>query len=200
MILRKEERDMASLKGSKTEQNLLAAFAGESQARNRYTIAGSIAKKEGYEQIRGIFLETAENELEHGKLFYKLLEGGEATITAGYPTGVPGDTLAQLKAAAAGENMEWTTLYTGFADVADGEGFKDAAGTFRLVAEVEQWHERRYNKLIEAVQTNTVFKRPEKALWKCRNCGRVMEVTEPPDKCPTCDHPRAYFELYAENY
>jgi rubrerythrin len=96
--------------------------------------------------------------------------------------------------------MEWTTLYTGFADVADQEGFKDAAGTFRLVAEVEQWHERRYNQLIEAVQTNTVFKRPEKALWKCRNCGRVMEVTEPPDKCPTCDHPRAYFELYAENY
>jgi rubrerythrin len=191
---------MASLKGSKTEQNLLAAFAGESQARNRYTIAASIGKKEGYEQIRGIFLETADNELEHGKLFYKLLEGGEATITAGYPAGVPGDTLAQLKAAAAGEKMEWTTLYTGFADVADGEGFKDAADTFRLVAEVEKWHERRYNKLIEAVQGNTVFKKPEKALWKCRNCGRVMEVAEPPEKCPTCEHPRAYFELYAENY
>ena len=191
---------MASLKGSKTEHNLLAAFAGESQARNRYTIAASKAKKEGYEQIRGIFLETAENELEHAKLFYKLLEGGEATITAGYPAGVPGDTLAQLKAAAAGENMEWTTLYTGFADVADGEGFKDAADTFRLVAEVEKWHERRYNKLIEAVQGNTVFKKPEKALWKCRNCGRVMDVTEPPEECPTCKHPRAYFELYAENY
>ncbi len=191
---------MASLKGSKTEHNLLAAFAGESQARNRYTIAASIAKKEGYEQIRGIFLETAENELEHAKLFYKLLEGGEATITAGYPAGVPGDTLAQLKAAAAGEKMEWTTLYTGFADVADEEGFKDAADTFRLVAEVEKWHERRYNKLIEAVQGNTVFKRSEKALWKCRNCGRVMEVAEAPEKCPTCLHPRAYFELYAENY
>ena len=191
---------MASLKGSKTEQNLLAAFAGESQARNRYTIAASIAKREGYEQIRGIFLETAENELEHAKLFVKLLEGGEATITAGYPAGVPGDTLAQLKAAAAGENMEWTTLYTGFADVADQEGFKDAANTFRLVAEVEKWHERRYNKLIEAVQGNTVFKKSEKALWKCRNCGRVMEVVEPPEKCPTCEHPRAYFELYAENY
>ena len=191
---------MTSLKGSKTEHNLLAAFAGESQARNRYTIAASIAKKEGYEQIKGIFLETAENELEHAKLFVKLLEGGEATITAGYPAGVPGDTLAQLKAAAAGENMEWTTLYTGFADVADQEGFKDAANTFRLVAEVEKWHERRYNKLIEAVQGNTVFKKSEKALWKCRNCGRVMEVVEPPEKCPTCEHPWAYFELYAENY
>jgi len=191
---------MASLKGSKTEHNLLAAFAGESQARNRYTIAASIAKREGYEQIRGIFLETAENELEHAKLFVKLLEGGEATITAGYPAGVPGGTLAQLKAAAAGEKMEWTTLYSGFADVADQEGFKDAANTFRLVAEVEKWHERRYNKLIEAVQANTVFKKSEKALWKCRNCGRVMELTEAPEKCPTCEHPRAYFELYAENY
>ena len=191
---------MALLKGSKTEQNLLAAFAGESQARNRYTIAASIAKKEGYEQIRGIFLETADNELEHAKLFVKLLEGGEATITAGYPAGVPGDTLAQLKAAAAGEKMEWTTLYSGFAEVADQEGFKDAADTFRLVAEVEKWHERRYNKLIEAVQANTVFKKPETALWKCRNCGRVVEAQEAPEKCPTCLHPRAYFELYAENY
>lgn len=191
---------MPSLKGSKTEQNLLAAFAGESQARNRYTIAASVAKKEGYEQIGGIFLETAENELEHAKLFVKLLEGGEATITAGYPAGVPGDTLAQLKAAAAGEKMEWTTLYSGFADAADGEGFKDAAGTFRRVAEVEKWHERRYNKLIEAVQANTVFKKPEKVLWKCRNCGRVVEAQEAPEKCPTCLHPRAYFELYAENY
>jgi rubrerythrin len=191
---------MPSLKGSKTEQNLLAAFAGESQARSRYTIAASIAKKEGYEQIRGIFLETAENELEHAKLFYKLLEGGEATITAGYPAGVPGDTLAQLKAAAAGEKMEWTTLYSGFSDVADGEGFKDAAKTFRVIAEVEKWHERRYNKLIEAVQAKAVFKKPEKALWKCRNCGRVLEALEPPAICPTCDHPQAYFELYAENY
>jgi len=191
---------MASLKGSKTEQNLLAAFAGESQARSRYTIAASIAKKEDYEQIRGIFLETAENELEHAKLFVKLLEGGEATITAGYPAGVPGDTLAQLKAAAAGEKMEWNTLYSGFAEVADQEGFKDAADTFRLIAEVEKWHERRYNKLIEAVQANTVFKKPETALWKCRNCGRVVKAQEAPEKCPTCLHPRAYFELYAENY
>jgi len=191
---------MSSLKGSKTEQNLLAAFAGESQARNRYTNAASIAKKEGYEQIRGIFLETAENELEHAKLFYKLLEGGEATITAGYPARVPGDTLAQLKAAAAGEKMEWTTLYSSFADVAKGEGFNNAAETFRLVAEVEKWHERRYNKLIEAVQAKAVFKKPEKVLWKCRNCGRVLEAQEAPEKCPTCLHPQAYFELYAENY
>lgn len=191
---------MASLKGSKTEQSLLAAFAGESQARNRYTVAASIAKKEGYEQIRGIFLETAENELEHAKLFYRHLEGGETTITAGYPAGVPGDTLVQLKAAAAGEKMEWTTLYTGFADVADEEGFKDVARTFRQVAAVEEWHERRYNRLIEAVQANTVFKKPEKVLWKCRNCGRIVEAAAAPEKCPTCDHPRAFFEIHAENY
>ena len=191
---------MATLKGSQTEKNLLTAFAGESQARNRYTYAASIARKEGYGQISGIFLETADNEKEHGKLFYSQLEGGEATITAGYPAAVIGDTLAQLKAAAAGENMEWTTLYTGFADVAEQEGFKEAARTFRQVAEVEQWHERRYNKLIEAVKGGTVFKKPEKAFWKCRNCGRVIESTEPPDTCPTCQHPQAYFELLAENY
>jgi rubrerythrin len=191
---------MPSLQGSKTEHNLLAAFAGESQARNRYTMAASIAKKDGYEQIRGIFLETAENELEHAKLFFRHLEGGEATITAGYPAGVPGDTLEQLKSAAAGEKLEWTTLYTGFADVAQEEGFKDVTTTFRQVAEVEQYHERRYNKLIEAVSAGTVFKKPEKALWKCRNCGRVVETTEAPATCPTCLHSKAYFELYAENY
>ncbi len=191
---------MPTLKGSKTEHNLLASFAGESQARNRYTMAAGIAKKEGYEQIRGIFLETAENELEHAKLFFRLLEGGEATITAGYPAGVPGGTLEQLKAAAAGEKMEWTTIYADFADIADQEGFKDAARTFKEVAEVEQWHERRYNKLIEALAAGTVFKKPEKALWKCRNCGRVVEATEPPNPCPTCDHAKAHFELLAENY
>ena len=191
---------MPSLQGSQTEHNLLAAFAGESQARNRYTMAASIAKKEGYEQIRGIFLETAENELEHAKLFFRHLEGGEVTITAGYPAGVPGDTLVQLKSAAAGEKMEWTTIYTGFADVAQEEGFKDVTTTFRQVAEVEQYHERRYNKLIEAVSAGTVFKKPEKALWKCRNCGRVVETTEAPALCPTCLHEKAYFELYTENY
>ena len=134
---------MPALQGSKTEHNLLAAFAGESQARNRYTMAAGIAKKEGYEQIRGIFLETAENELEHAKLFFRHLEGGEVTITAGYPAGVPGDTLVQLKAAAAGEKAEWTTIYTGFADIAQEEGFNDVATTFRQVAAVEEYHERR---------------------------------------------------------
>jgi len=191
---------MPTLKGSKTEQNLLAAFAGESQARNRYTFAAGIAKKEGFEQISGIFLETADNEKEHAKLFYRQLEGGEATITAGYPAGVPGDTLAQLQAAAAGEKLEWTTLYTGFSDIANQEGFKEAAQVFTQVAEVEQWHERRYNKLIEAVKGVTLFKKPEKALWKCRNCGRVIESAEAPAMCPTCQHPKAYFELLAENY
>ena len=191
---------MASLKGSKTEQNLLAAFAGESQARNRYTMAAKIAKKEGYEQISAIFMETADNELEHAKVFFRQLEGGEATITAGYPAGVVGGTLEQLKSAAAGERMEWTTLYTGFGDVADQEGFKDASRAFEKIAEVEKWHERRYNKLIEAVQAATVFKKPQTVLWKCRNCGRVIEAAEAPEICPSCDHPRAYFELLAENY
>jgi rubrerythrin len=191
---------MPTLKGSKTEHNLLAAFAGESQARNRYSFAASIARKEGYEQIGSIFGETADNEKEHAKVFFKLLQGGEATITAGYPAGLSGDTLAQLKAAAAGEKHEWTTLYTGFADDAAQEGFKDVAETFRQVAAVEEWHERRYNKLIEAIQSKTVFKKSQKALWKCRNCGRVVEAAEAPAKCPTCQHPQAFFELLAENY
>ena len=191
---------MPTLKGSETEKNLLAAFAGESQARSRYTMSAKIAKKEGYEQIFGIFMETAENELEHAKMFFKQLEGGEATITAGYPAGVPGDTLAQLQAAAAGEKLEWTTLYTGFSDVARQEGFQEIGDVFDRIAEVEQWHERRYNKLIEAVENGTVFKSPTKAYWKCRNCGRVHEGTEPPDICPTCLHPKAHFELLAENY
>lgn len=191
---------MASLKGSQTEHNLLAAFAGESQARNRYAMAAKISKKEGYEQISGIFMETAENELEHAKVFFRQLEGGEATITAGYPAGVIGGTLEQLEAAAAGERMEWTTIYTGFSDVAEQEGFKSAAHVFTQIAEVEQWHERRYNKLIEAVKESTVFKRPQKVLWKCRNCGRVMESADAPAVCPTCDHPQAHFELFVENY
>ena len=191
---------MATLKGSKTEHNLLAAFAGESQARNRYTMAAKIAKKEGYEQISAIFMETAENELEHAKVFFRQLEGGEATITAGYPAGVIGGTLEQLEAAAAGERMEWTTLYTGFADVAKQEGFEKAAYAFSQIAEVEHWHERRYNKLIEAVKESTVFVRPQKVLWKCRNCGRVIEAPQAPEVCPTCDHPQSHFELFVENY
>lgn len=191
---------MPTLKGSKTEHNLLAAFAGESQARNRYSFAASIARKEGYEQISGIFIETAENEKEHAKVFFNHLQGGEATITAGYPAGLSADTLGQLKAAAAGERHEWTTLYTGFADDAAQEGFKDIAETFNQVAVVEEWHERRYNKLIETVQNKSVFKKSQKALWKCRNCGRVVEAVEAPAKCPTCQHPQAFFELYADNY
>ena len=191
---------MPRLKGSKTEHNLLAAFAGESQARNRYSFAASVARKEGYEQISSIFAETADNEKEHAKVFFKHLQGGEAAITASYPAGLSGDTLAQLKAAAAGERHEWTTLYTGFADQASQEGFKDVAETFKQVAAVEEWHERRYNKLIEAVQNKTVFKKPQKALWKCRNCGRVVEAVEAPAVCPTCQHPQAFFEIYAANY
>ena len=191
---------MPTLKGSKTEHNLLAAFAGESQARNRYTFAASISRKEGYEQISRIFTETADNEKEHAKLFFSHLQGGEVTITAGYPAGVLGNTLEQLKAAAAGEKLEWTTLYQNFADVAAQEGFKDVATTFKQVAIVEEWHERRYNKLIEAVQNEAVFKKPQKALWKCLNCGRVVEAVEAPTKCPTCQHPQAFFELFAENY
>lgn len=191
---------MPTLKGSKTEHNLLAAFAGESQARNRYSFAAGIAKKEGFEQISAIFHETADNEREHAKLFFKQLEGGECTITAGYPAGVIGDTLAQLKAAAAGEKMEWTTLYTGFAEDATQEGFREAARIFSQVAEVERWHEQRFNKLIDAVEGQTVFKRPQKVLWICRNCGRVLESTDAPAKCPTCEHPQAYFELFTENY
>jgi rubrerythrin len=191
---------MSPLKGSKTEQNLLAAFAGESQARNRYSLAASIARKEGYEQISRIFTETADNEREHAKLFFNHLQGGEVTITAGYPAGIPGGTLDQLKSAAAGEKFEWTTLYTGFASDADQEGFKDMASTFRQVAIVEEWHERRYNRLIEAVQNGKVFKKSKQVLWKCLNCGRVVEAEEAPAKCPTCLHPQAFFELLAENY
>jgi rubrerythrin len=191
---------MATLKGSKTELNLLAAFAGESQARNRYSFAASIARKEGYEQISSLFLQTADDEKQHAKLFFNRLQGGEATITAGYPAGVGGNTLVQLKAAAAGERHEWTTLYTGFADEAIQEGFQDVAELFKQVGAVEEWHERRYNKLAEAVQSKSVFKKPQKVHWRCRECGRVVEALEAPLKCPTCAHPQAFFELYAENY
>ena len=191
---------MTTLKGSRTEHNLLAAFAGESQARNRYSFAASIARKEGYEQISSLFLQTSDDEKQHAKLFFNLLQGGEATITAAYPAGVGGDTLALLKAAAAGERHEWTTLYTGFAEDASQEGFQKAAEIFKQVGAVEQWHERRYNKLAEAVQNKNVFKKPQKALWRCRECGRVVEAFEAPLKCPTCAHPQAFFELYAENY
>jgi rubrerythrin len=188
------------LKGSKTEHNLLAAFAGESQARNRYTYFASAARKEGYRQIEAIFLETAENEKEHGKRFFSFLQGGDVTITAAYPAGPVGTTAENLAAAAAGEHLEWTQLYVDAAGIARDEGFPEIGAQFDSIAAVETWHEKRYLKLLERVKNGTVFKREQKVLWKCRNCGRVIEGTEPPKKCPTCLHPQEYFEIYDENY
>jgi len=188
------------LKGSQTEKNLLAAFAGESQARNRYTFFASVAKKEGYEQISGVFQETADNEKEHGQLFFNHLKGGTAEITATYPAGITGTTAKNLLAAAEGEKLEWGTLYPGFAEVAEKEGFKDVGKTFRMVASVEAYHERRYRKLLASVEQGTVFKRSSTIKWKCRNCGHVYEGVEAPDKCPVCSHPRSFFEIWVENY
>lgn len=188
------------LKGSRTEKNLLAAFAGESQARNRYTYFASKARKEGYEQIAAIFLETADNEKEHAKLFFNLLKGGEAEIVASYPAGVVGTTADNLKAAADGENLEWTTLYQNFADIAQKEGFSKAADTFAQVAKVEQYHEARYLSLLKNVKEGKVFKKNAPVQWHCRNCGYVFEGTEAPEVCPVCKHPRAFFEVLAENY
>jgi rubrerythrin len=187
-------------KGSKTEKNLLAAFAGESQARNRYTFFASEARKAGYEQISAIFLETADNEKEHAKLFFKLLKGGEVQITAGYPAGVIGDVTANLKAAAEGENLEWTTLYSNFAETAKQEGFMDACQTFTQVAKVEKFHEDRYRAILKNVQEGKVFKKDSQIKWHCRNCGYVHEGKEAPEKCPVCAHPRAFFEVLGENY
>jgi rubrerythrin len=186
--------------GSQTEKNLLAAFAGESQARTRYTFFSSAAKKEGYEQIAGIFDETSDNEKEHAKLFFKHLKGGIVEITASYPAGFIGTTAENLKAAAEGEKLEWGTLYPNFAEVAEQEGFKDVASTFRMVAKVEAYHERRYNKLLESVKQDKVFKKDQPIKWKCRNCGYVFEGSQVPDKCPVCAHPKAYFEVWVENY
>jgi rubrerythrin len=188
------------LKGSKTEKNLLASFAGESQARNRYTFFASVAKKEGYEQIGGIFQETADNEKEHAELFFKHLQGGMVDINAAYPAGVIASTAENLKAAAEGEKMEWGTIYPNFADVAEQEGFSEVANTFRNVAKVEAYHERRYMKLLENVTQGKVFKKNAPIKWKCRNCGFVFEGTEVPDKCPVCSHDRSYFEVWCENY
>ena len=188
------------LKGSRTEKNLLAAFAGESQARNRYTFFASVAKKEGYEQISAIFQETANNEKEHAELFFKLLKGGTVEITASYPAGIIGTTPKNLTAAAEGENLEWGTLYPSFAEVAEEEGFTDAARTFSMIAEVERYHERRYRKLLTNVEQGKVFKRDSPIKWKCRNCGYVYEGDEAPERCPVCDHARSYFEVWCENY
>ena len=188
------------LKGSRTERNLLAAFAGESQARNRYTFFASVAKKEGYEQISAIFQETADNEKEHAELFFKLFKGGMVEITAAYPAGVIGSTKENLKEAAEGEKLEWGTLYPNFAEVAEKEGFKEVARTFRNVAMVENHHERRYRKLLANIEQGKVFKKDAPVKWKCRNCGYVFEGSEVPDKCPVCAHAKSYFEVWCENY
>ncbi|HHX65398.1 MAG TPA: rubrerythrin family protein [Chloroflexi bacterium] len=191
---------MASIKGTRTEKNLLAAFAGESQARNRYTFFASVARKEGYEQIAWIFEDTAANEKEHAEMFFKQLEGGDVEIQASYPAGVIGDTAANLEAAAAGENLEWTTLYKDFEQVAREEGFPQIAAIFREIAEVEEEHEKRYLKLLENVRNGTVFQRDEPVKWRCRNCGYVHEGKSAPKVCPACRHPQSYYELMPENY
>lgn len=188
-----------SLKGSKTEHNLMAAFAGESQARNRYTYYASVAKKEGYEQISAIFLETADNEKEHAKRFFKFLEGTPVEITATYPSSF-GDTASNLKAAASGENEEWTELYPTFADIAEQEGFVEIAVAFKKIAEVEKQHEARYLKLLENIESKKVFLKDIKVDWKCRNCGYIHYGESSPKLCPACVHPQAFFELRCENY
>lgn len=191
---------MKSIKGTKTEKHLLESFAGESQARNRYSYFSSQAKKEEYEQISWIFADTADNEKEHAKRFFKFLEGGDVEITASYPAGVIGNTLDNLKAAAAGENLEHTVLYPEAARVADEEGFSEIATVFREIAEVEEEHEKRYRALIGNIENNRVFKRDTVVKWRCRNCGYVHEGKEAPVECPACAHPQAYYELLAENY
>ena len=189
-----------SIKGTKTEKNLLAAFAGESQARNRYTYFASTARKEGFEQIANIFLETAENEKEHAKIYFQHIEGGDVEIMAAYPAGVIGDTKSNLEAAAAGENMEWTTLYANFAKIAREEGFLEVAISFEQISKVEKFHESRYRKLIANIAGNEVFKKKTTVKWHCTNCGYVHEGPEAPKECPACKHPQSYYEVLAENY
>lgn len=189
-----------SIKGTRTEQNLLKAFAGEAQARNRYTYFASAAKKEGYEQISAVFFETAENEKEHAKVFFKYLEGGDVEITASYPAGIIGTTRENLDHAAAGEHLEWTTLYADFEKVAREEGFTDIADSFKEISEVEEFHEKRYRKLSANISGGSVFKKDASAKWHCRNCGYVHEGPEAPKECPACAHPQSYYEMLAENY
>ncbi len=191
---------MASLKGTQTENNIMAAFAGESQARNRYTYFASKAKKEGFVQISTIFEETANHEKEHAKRLFKLLEGGEVEITGSFPAGVIGATLDNLKGSAAGENHEHTEMYPGFAITAREEGFNDIADIFEAIAVAEKQHEKRYNDLIANIEAGRVFKRDSEVTWRCRNCGYVHTGTEAPDACPACVHPQAHFELLGENY
>ena len=189
-----------SIKGTQTEKNLLTSFAGESQARMRYTYFASVAKKEGYEQIAAIFTETADQEKEHAKRMFKWLEGGMVEITASYPAGVIGTTAENLKAAAAGENEEWTADYPHFADVADEEGFTAIAAMYRNIAIAEKAHEERYLAFLANIENESVFKKEETTVWQCRNCGFVHEGTEAPKACPACLHPQAYFEVKKTNY
>ena len=191
---------MASLKGSRTEKNLLKSFAGESQARNRYTFFASVARKEGYIQIQRIFEETAANEKEHAEVFFKHLEGGDVEITASYPAGKIGTTEENLLAAAEGEHLEWGALYPDFAKVASEEGFLEVAESYEEIAEVEEEHEKRYRKLLENVKNGTVFKRDEEVEWHCLNCGYIHHGKEAPEVCPACEHPQSYYELHIPNY
>ena len=191
---------MKNLKGTESEKYLLASFAGESQARMRYTYFASKAKKEGYEQISALFSETADNEKEHAEIFFKYLQGGDVEIKASYPAGKIGTTEENLLAAAEGEKMEWGTIYPNFADVAEKEGFNDIATSFREIAKVESYHEKRYRKLLDNVKNKHVFKKHKTVKWKCRNCGYVHEGTEAPDICPACKYKQSYYELWIENY
>jgi len=189
-----------SIKGTKTEKNLLTSFAGESQARNRYTYFASQAKKEGFEQISFIFDETASQEKEHAKRFFSYLEGGEVAVDAKFPAGVVGKTVDNLKAAAAGENYEQTTMYPGFAKIAREEGFDEIADLWDRVSVAERFHEKRYRDLAANIDAGRVFKRDQKVVWRCRNCGYIHEGTQAPEQCPACKHPKAYFELKGENW
>ncbi len=189
-----------SIKGTQTEKNLLAAFAGESQARTRYTYFASAARKEGFEQIANIFMETAENEKEHAKVFFKYLEGGDLEITAAYPAGMIKDTKSNLEAAANGEQHEWTTLYADFAKIAKSEGFDDVARSFEQISKVEKFHEARYRKLVSNIASSEVFKKKTPVKWHCINCGYVFEGTEAPQLCPACKHPQSFYEVLAENF
>ncbi len=191
---------MKSLKGTQTEKNLLTAFAGESQARNRYTFFASKAKKEGYEQISGIFQETADNEKEHAERLFKFLEGGTAEISASFPAGVIGETKDNLKESAGGENYEYTTMYPEFAKIADEEGFSDEASAMRSIANAEKQHEKRYLGLLDNLNNNPVFKKDEIVKWRCRNCGYIHEGNAAAEECSACAHARSYFELLAENW
>lgn len=191
---------MESIKGTKTEQNLLKSFAGESQAMNRYLFFAKQAKNEGFEQIAAIFEKTAWQEQQHAKRFFKFLEGGEVEITASYPAGIIGTTAENLKAAAMGENEEWTTIYKQFAEVAEAEGFKAIASAFKIIAKVEAEHEKRYLRLLAKLEKGETFKSEEPIRWECRNCGYVHEGKNPPENCPACQHPKAFFEEMAENY